>query len=196
MAAEGNGASENAAAMEENPRAHRSPVNHRMTPEADALRKQLVTLLPRLRRFGRVVARQREDADDLVQIAVERALLHAAQWQAGTRLDSWMFRIMKNAWIDEVRARQRRDAVLLPEEAGEHVGVATQDRHDDALAVQQAMNRLNDDQRLVVALVLVEGLPYKEAAEVLGIPIGTLTSRLARAREALQALLGGKEAHP
>jgi len=164
-----------------------------MTSEADALRDSLVTLLPRLRRFGRAVTRHREDADDLVQLAVERALLHAAQWQAGTRLDSWMFRIMKNAWIDEVRARQRRAAVLLPEEAGEHVGVATQDRHDDALAVQQAMNRLNDDQRLVVALVLVEGLPYKEAAEVLGIPIGTLTSRLARAREALQALLGGKD---
>jgi RNA polymerase sigma-70 factor (ECF subfamily) len=161
-----------------------------MSPEADRLRDALGPLLPRLRRFGRALTHHREDADDLVQLAVERALRHADQWEAGTRLDSWLFRIMKNAWIDEIRARQRRDAVLLPEEAGEHVGVAAMDAHADALAVQQAMARLNEDQRLAVALVLVEGLPYKEAAEVLGIPIGTLTSRLARAREALQALLG------
>jgi len=163
-----------------------------VTPEADRLRDELVSLLPRLRRFGRALTRHREDADDLVQLAVERALTRADQWEPGTRLDSWLFRIMKNAWIDEVRSRSRRDEVLLPEEAGEHVGVSSAERHTDALAVQQAMARLNDDQRLAVALVLVEGLPYKEAAEVLDIPIGTLTSRLARAREALQALLGGK----
>jgi RNA polymerase sigma factor (sigma-70 family) len=161
-----------------------------MTPEADRLRDELVNLLPRLRRFGRALTRHREDADDLVQVAVERALNRAEQWAPGTRLDSWLFRIMKNAWIDEIRARNRRDEVLLPEEAGEHVGVASMDAHADALAVQQAMNRLNDDQRAAVALVLVEGLPYKEAAEVLDIPVGTLTSRLARAREALQAQLG------
>lgn len=161
-----------------------------MGPDAERMRDELVSLLPRLRRFGRALARHREDADDLVQIAVERALLRADQWQPGTRLDSWIFRIMKNAWIDEVRARQRRDDILLPEEAGEHVGVASMDAHANALAVQQAMARLNDDQRAAVALVLVEGLPYKEAAEVLDIPVGTLTSRLARAREALQAVLG------
>lgn len=165
-----------------------------MNPEAHRLlRDELATLLPRLRRFARALTRHREDADDLVQQAVERALLHADQWAPGTRLDSWLYRIMKNAWIDEVRARGRRGAVLLPEEAGEHVGVTPMDARNDALAVQQAMARLNEDQRLVVALVLIEGLPYKEAAAVLDIPIGTLTSRLARAREALQALLGGKQ---
>jgi RNA polymerase sigma-70 factor (ECF subfamily) len=163
-----------------------------MNPEAHRLlRDELAALLPRLRRFARALTRQREDADDLVQQAVERALRHADQWAPGTRLDSWLYRIMKNAWIDEVRARGRRGEVLLPEEAGEHVGVTPMDSHADAMAVQQAMARLNEDQRLVVALVLVEGLPYKEAAAVLDIPIGTLTSRLARAREALQALLGG-----
>jgi RNA polymerase sigma-70 factor, ECF subfamily len=163
-----------------------------MNPDAHRLlRDELSTLLPRLRRFARALTHHREDADDLVQQAVERALLHADQWAPGTRLDSWLYRIMKNAWIDEVRARGRRGALLLPEEAGEHVGVTPMDAHTDAMAVQQAMARLNEDQRLVVALVLVEGLPYKEAAAVLDIPIGTLTSRLARAREALQALLGG-----
>ncbi len=155
-----------------------------------SLRQEIAALLPRLRRFARTVARHREDADDLVQVALERALRHADQWQQGTRLDSWLFRIMKNAWIDEIRARTRRDDVLAPEEAGEHVGYSDTPRHVARLSVQQAMARLPEDQRLAVSLVLVEGLPYKEAAEVLEIPVGTLTSRLARGREALQATLG------
>lgn len=161
-----------------------------MISATETLRRELVDLLPRLRRFGRTLARQREDADDLVQIAVERALMRAEQWQPGTRLDSWMFRIMQNAWIDEVRARARHSLTFVPEEEGEHVGVSTTDAQIDAIAVRKAVAQLGEDQRSVVGLVLVEGLPYKEAAEVLGIPIGTLTSRLARAREALQAILG------
>jgi len=161
-----------------------------MNSVADEVRKELGVLLPRLRRFARAITRHREDADDLVQLSVERALTRWQQWQPGTRLDSWMFRIMKNAWIDEVRARARRDEVLAPEEAGEHVGHHPADQQQLAMDVHKAMAQLNDDQRLVVGLVLVEGLPYKEAAEVLDIPIGTLTSRLARARDALQAALG------
>ena len=160
---------------------------------AASLRQEIAALLPRLRRFARTVARHREDADDLVQVALERALRHADQWQPGTRLDSWLFRIMKNAWIDEIRARTRRDDVLAPEEAGEHVGYSDTPRHVARLSVQQAMARLPEDQRLAVSLVLVEGLPYKEAAEVLEIPVGTLTSRLARGREALQATLGDSQ---
>ena len=160
-----------------------------MVDSREGLRLDVVALLPRLRRFARAITRNREDADDLVQLAVERALLRLDQWQAGTRLDSWMFMIMKNAWIDEVRSRVRREAIFLPEEAGEHVGHSPTERQHERLDVHKAMQRLNDDQRMVVGLVLVEGLPYKEAAEVLGIPIGTLTSRLARARDALQALL-------
>src|SRR5512134_1333673 len=140
-------------------------------------RAELVGLLPRLRRFGRALAGNRQDADDLVQMALERALNRREQWQTGTRMLSWLFRIMQNVWIDEVRARGRRDRVFAPEEAGEHVGVSTADAQIDALAVRKAMERLNDDQRIAVSLVLVEGLPYKEAAAVLGIPIGTLTSR-------------------
>jgi RNA polymerase sigma factor (sigma-70 family) len=164
-----------------------------MTPEEQRFRAELVTLLPRLRRFGRAITRHREDADDLVQIAVERALMRRGQWEPGTRMLSWMFKIMNNAWIDEVRARTRRDQIFAPEEAGEHVGVSPMDDHLNALAVRRAIERLNDEQRIAVGLVLVEGLPYKEAAEVLGVPIGTVTSRLARAREQLQALLSNAE---
>ena len=161
-----------------------------------ALRAQIAALLPRLRRFARAVTRHREDADDLVQVAVERALRHLDQWQDGTRLDSWLFRIMKNAWIDEVRARGRRDEVLAPEEAGEHVGHSETGSRDIRLSIEKAMGRLPEDQRMAVSLVLVEGLPYKEAAEVLDIPIGTLTSRLARGRDALQAMLGDGNLEP
>lgn len=160
-----------------------------MTSTATPLPTQIAALLPRLRRFARTVTFNREDADDLVQIAVERALNRGAQWEAGTRLDSWIFRIMKNAWIDEVRSRIRRDAVFAPEEAGEHVGDDYAEAHQQRMAIQKAISLLSEDHRIVIGLVLVDGLPYKEAAQVLEVPMGTLTSRLARAREALQGLL-------
>ena len=160
-----------------------------MTEKATSFHRQLADLLPRLRRFARTVTYNREDADDLVQVAIERAMTRSAQWEEGTRLDSWMFRIIKNAWIDEVRSRIRRDRVFAPEEAGEHVGDDTAEMHQERMAVQKAISLLSEDHRMVIGLVLVDGLPYKEAADVLDIPVGTLTSRLARARDALQALL-------
>jgi RNA polymerase sigma-70 factor (ECF subfamily) len=100
-----------------------------------------------------------------------------------------MFKIVRNVWIDELRARGRRDKIFLAAEAGENVGEAVMERETDLMSVQSAMARLPEEQRMAVSLVLVEGLPYKEAAEVLDVPIGTLTSRLARGREALQAML-------
>ena len=160
-----------------------------MTSKAVPLHSEIAALLPRLRRFARTIAWQREDADDLVQAGVERALMQAGQFQPGTRLDSWLFRIMKNAWIDEVRSRIRRDRVFAPEEAGEHVGDDYAEAHQQQMAMRKAISLLSDDHRIVIGLVLVDGLSYKEAADVLDIPMGTLTSRLARAREALQGLL-------
>lgn len=160
-----------------------------MTFSADPLHTEIAALLPRLRRFARSIAWNREDADDLVQAGVERALGRASQFEAGTRLDSWLFRIIKNAWIDEVRSRIRRDQVFAPAEAGEHIGDQSAEAHQQRIAIQRAISLLSDDHRIVIGLVLVDGLPYKEAADVLEIPMGTLTSRLARAREALQGLL-------
>jgi len=160
-----------------------------MPESATNFHRQLAELLPRLRRFARTVTYHREDADDLVQLALERALTRSEQWEPGTRLDSWMFRIVKNAWIDEVRSRIRRERVFAPEEEGEHVGDESAEAHQQRMAVQKAISLLSEDHRIVIGLVLVDGLPYKEAAEVLEIPIGTLTSRLARARDALQAIL-------
>ena len=152
----------------------------------------MVELLPRLRRLGRVLARDGADADDLVQLTLERALARRAQWRPGTSLASWMFRIMKNAWIDESRSRTRRGGVFLPQEAGEGVGDTGAEALDARLAlgeVERALARLPDEQRAAVALVLVEGLSYQEAAQVLEIPAGTLTSRLVRGRLALAAQL-------
>ena len=156
------------------------------------LEHEIVELLPRLRRLARALTPDMADADDLVQLTMERAWVRHDQWRAGTRLDSWMFRIMKNAWIDETRARRRRFAVLAPAEQGEHVGDDGEGAMQMRLAVgevERAMARLPEDQRIAVALVLVEGLSYKDAAEVLEIPPGTLTSRLARGRTALMAQL-------
>jgi RNA polymerase sigma-70 factor, ECF subfamily len=162
-------------------------MNTNGTPEN--VRERLAELLPRLRRFARNLTRNPHDADDVVQIALERALANLDQWRADARLDSWMFKIVRNAWIDELRSRGRQGKIFVHAEAGECVGEALIERATDLMAVQSAMARLPEEQRLAVSLVLVEGLPYKEAAQVLDIPIGTLTSRLARGREALQAML-------
>ena len=155
----------------------------------EELRERIVDLLPRLRRFARTLARNPHDADDLVQIAVERALARSDQLRTDASLSGWMFGILRNAWIDETRSRGRRNQVFVPEELGENVGDASSQAHAEALSVADAMARLPDEQRIAVGLVLVEGLSYKEAAEIMGVPLGTLTSRLARGREALQALL-------
>ena len=153
----------------------------------------LLAILPRLRRFAASLSRDRADADDLCQAALERGLRARDQWQPGTRLDSWMYRIMRNLWIDEGRSRQRAIQTFAPEEAGEHVGYAGDrdvEAHLTLSDVDRAMQALSDEQREAIALVLVEGLSYKEAAEILGIPMGTLTSRLVRGRGALIELLG------
>lgn len=159
----------------------------------DGLREELVTLLPRLRRFARALARDPHDADDLVQTAVERALVHADQLRADAPIAGWMFGILRHAWIDEQRARGRRGRLLATGEAAEEVADVAHGAPLDSIAVQDAVARLPEEQRLAVALVLVEGLSYKEAAHVMEVPIGTLTSRLARARDALQTMLGERD---
>jgi len=158
-----------------------------------AFERDMLALLPRLRRFAMSLSRDAADGDDLCQAAVERALKSRDQWQPGTRLDSWMFRIMRNLWIDEVRTRSRRDRTFAPEEAGAMVGDDGDRRIEMAVEISdvgRAMERLPAEQREAIALVLVEGFAYREAADILDIPMGTLTSRLVRGREALMRELG------
>lgn len=160
-----------------------------MTVPVEQIRDQIIGLLPRLRRFARTITRDPHDADDLVQISIERALLRFAQWRPESRFEGWMFGIIRNAWIDEVRSRKRQGRVFLPEESGENVSDAGSESPANLLALQEALASLPEEQRMAVALVLIEGLSYKEAADVLEVPIGTVTSRLARGRDALQAQL-------
>ena len=154
---------------------------------------QLAALLPRLRRFAHALSRDPDDADDLTQATIERALKSRDQWQPGTRLDSWCYRIMRNLWIDTARGRSRKDAREVPEEGGLGVGEDPRDAMDAAVdlrRVMAAMTRLPNEQREVVALILVEGFGYREVSEMLGLPIGTVSSRLVRGRTALLAMVG------
>jgi len=151
----------------------------------------LVALLPRLRRFAFALSRSAADADDLTQATVERALRSRNQWEAGTRLDSWAYRIMRNLWIDTARSRSRKLKVEAPPEEAESVGAEGGPEAAAELSrLMGAMAKLPDEQREVVALILVEGYGYREASEILGLPIGTVSSRLVRGRTALLQMVG------
>lgn len=162
----------------------------------DEFQTGLVELLPRLRRFARVLRSGDADAQDLVQQTVERALASRRRFRPGTRLDSWAFTIMRRIAIDEGRSAGRWSRVLSPGDAAAErtpdAAQADEDLRADAMAVRQAIHALPDDQKHAVALVLVEGLSYAEAAEVLGVPAGTLTSRLVRGRQSLMQTLAGQ----
>lgn len=157
------------------------------------VRRQLVQFTPRLRRFALTLTGSEVDADDLVQSSLERALAYLQQWEPGTRLDSWLYRIAQNLWIDQRRRRRVRgttesaDDMVLPGEDGREV-------NERKLMVRDAMRALAslpEEQQVVLALVSIEGLSYEEAAKVLNVPRGTVMSRLARARRAVAAYVLG-----
>ena len=153
-----------------------------------------MALLPRLRRFALALTRRSVEADDLVQDTVERALRNLDRFTPETRMDSWLFRIAQNLWIDRLRANKVRGVTVDLDEAAQASfdGVRSVEAHTLLSQTLRALGDLPEEQREVVALVLIEGVPYREAAEILEVPIGTVTSRLARAREALAArVLGG-----
>lgn len=190
--------------MDDNAARERSTCGERpVTDSVALLRQTLPVVLPRLRRFARTLTRHAHDADDLTQIALERALLRAAQWRApaaGAAVEqieaavrSWMFGIVKNAWIDDLRSRKRERAVVRGDDGMNEVADGSHTAAEDRLSIAAAMQQLPDEQRLAVSLVLVEGLSYQEAADIMEVPVGTLTSRLSRGREALAAQLGDKE---
>ena len=158
-----------------------------------AFEQELLAILPRLRRFARGLTQNVTDADDLCQAAIERALKSREQWQAGTRLDSWMYKITRNIWIDNRRSAARRGYHAEIDDGVMQIADDSYARMEASMAlndVDKAMAQLPDEQREAVMLVLVEGYAYKEAAEILGVPAGTLTSRLVRGREALVRALG------
>jgi RNA polymerase sigma-70 factor, ECF subfamily len=155
--------------------------------------KRLVAILPNMRRFALSLARNGDRADDLVQAACTRALAAATQFQPGTRFDAWMFRIIRNLWID---AGRRERGAGIAEDIDEHPEIADQASQHVAegrltlAAVATGIAGLPVEQREVLLLVCVEDLSYKETADVLDIPIGTVMSRLARARRKLAEAAG------
>lgn len=166
-----------------------------MDASIESIRNQIAAQLPRLRRFALSLTGNRADADDLVQDTIERALRNLHQWQQGTKLDSWMFRIAQNLWIDAMRARRVRAVVSNDPDAAANVAV---DGERDAEArltfadTVRALDELPEEQRTVVSLIVVDGMSYREAADILNVPVGTVTSRLARARIALaERIFGG-----
>ena len=152
---------------------------------------QLIAVLPRLRRFARGLSGSVADADDLVQAACERALARQHQFQEGTRFDSWMFRIVQTIWIDQVRARdvRKEDGDIAEDRLGSDEPARRVEARLALNEVRRALDHLPPDLRAALLLVTVEGLSYKEAAEALQDPVGTIMSRLSRARIALQLQL-------
>jgi RNA polymerase sigma-70 factor, ECF subfamily len=157
-------------------------------PVSTRFSDQLIALLPRLRRFARGLSGSVVEADDLVQAACERALARQHQFQEGTRFDSWMFRIVQTIWIDQIRSREVRkeDGEIVEQRLGSDESVRRVEARLALDEVRRAVDRLPPDQRTALLLVTVDGLSYREAAEVVRVPVGTIMSRLARARIALQ----------
>jgi RNA polymerase sigma-70 factor, ECF subfamily len=162
-----------------------------------AFGRELVAALPKLRRFAFGLAGSIDEGDDLVQAACERALARRDQYEPGTRLVNWMYRIVQRVWIDRLGWREPTmvDLLTVADFPG---GDALEAESRLVLAkVRLAIAGLPPDQRTVLLLVSVEGVAYREAAEILGLPIDTVMSGLARARLALSRVLedsrGGSE---
>lgn len=165
------------------------------------LSAELPVLLPRLWRFALRLAGDRHDAEDLVQRACVRALERRQQLQPGTSTLSWMFSIVHSVWINELRARQiRSHGSMQWSEALVEAVADTRACNPESHALYQqiisSVEKLPDAQRSVMLLVAVEGLSYREAATVLDVPIGTVMSRLARARLTIGESLGAAAAEP
>ena len=156
-------------------------------------RREVVSLLPRLRRFTRGLAGGAEAGDELLQATCERALANLHLWTENSRLDSWLFRIARNLFLNEIRAGKVRQAYLrdaadlLPRaEPGERIA----ESQIEMARLRALLQRLPEEQRSVLLLVCVEGQSYAQAAQTLELPIGTVTSRLARARLSLKDWMG------
>jgi RNA polymerase sigma-70 factor (ECF subfamily) len=146
--------------------------------------------IPRLRRYARALTRDQSRADDLVQSCLCRAIAKQHLWEPGTDLRAWLFTILHNQHVNDVR-RSAREGVVIPVEdmAPALTAAADPEASLQLRDLERALARLPDEQRQVILLVGLEGMPYEEAATVLGIPIGTVRSRLSRGRDMLRELM-------
>lgn len=157
--------------------------------------EDIISHIPRLRRYARALTGERASADDLVQDTLERAWRRMHLWRRGSDLRAWLFSIMHNVYINQRRPRLRRSET--PENEALELSVeATQENQLELRNLKEALGRLPEEQREVVLLVGLEQLSYEEVAKALGIPLGTVMSRLSRGRERLRALMQGKAGTP
>jgi len=155
----------------------------------------LIALIPRLRRFAFGLSGSIDEADDLVQAGVERAIQNLERWRPGTRLDSWLYRIVQNLHRNRLRGDRVRDQyrTTVGQIADQSIDGSRVVEANMALrVVRNALQELPEPQRTVLLLISVEGFSYAETAEFLDIPVGTVTSRLARARAKLIATVDGE----
>ena len=153
-----------------------------------ALRQELADLLPRALRFARSLTRDAVAAEDLVQTAYAKAVERIEQFEQGTRLDSWLYRIIQTSWIDEKRRDQRQGNVVSFEDARDSAVPGINHGGTDRMFLQAALASLAEEQRAALTLVLIEGYSYREAGDIQGVPDGTVMSRVARARRTLATL--------
>jgi RNA polymerase sigma-70 factor (ECF subfamily) len=155
------------------------------------IRSRLVEEIPRLRRYARTLTRDITAADDLVQDCLTRALSKSHLWQEGSDLRAWLFTILHNQYVNQVRrsVREGTAAALTEDEPG-LTGAPSQDKRIELRDLERALAKLPDEQRSALLLVGMEGMQYEEVAAVLDVPVGTVRSRLSRGREALRQLMG------
>lgn len=163
------------------------------------VRQEIVALLPRLRRFACALTGSLDEADDIVQAACEKALLRLDQFTPGTRCDQWMFQIIRTVWIDKLRHTKRRQGINVADDVEQvafdaRIHEQAEARMDLAI-IRREIARLPEEQRVILVLVTVDGRSYQETATMIGVPIGTVMSRLSRARRRLAEALDG-ELHP
>lgn len=155
---------------------------------------EIEAAVPALRRYARALTRDADRADDLVQDCLERAIRKRSLWQPTGPLRAWLFRMLLNIYRNDLRSRRRRgDHLPIEDMPAEPAAPAPQPGHLALAEVSRALDRLSDDQREALLLVVVDGASYADAAGILGIPTGTLMSRLGRARAALRTLTGSGE---
>jgi RNA polymerase sigma-70 factor, ECF subfamily len=158
--------------------------------------EQITNCIPRLRRYARALTGDRALADDLVQDTLERAWGRLHMWRRGSDLRAWLFSIMHNLYVNQAISRHDKATMTL-EDTGLDLPVpATQEERLVIRELVAALGRLPDEQREVMLLVGLEQMSYQEVAEVLGIPIGTVMSRLSRGRERLRALMSDRAGAP
>jgi RNA polymerase sigma-70 factor (ECF subfamily) len=156
----------------------------------------IIAEIPRLRRYARFLVRDPELADDLVQECLTRAVAKLDTWEVGSNMRAWLFVILHNAYISHWRRVKRSPTTVEMSPSDPALAVTgTQEQHLGMIDVQTAFNKLGEDHKQILLMVGVEGLRYEDAAAALDLPVGTVRSRLFRARSALRQLLDGKDAN-